>query len=187
MDNGRTNAIFSNSEPNNPIQPEGLDEKDWQRSLEISAPADMPTPEALQEKANDFFTKENTVSNFSDSSEQTATENQNIPENQPSESQPLENLSQPNELGQITTIAAPSITPTSENKSFNTAKIKTTGDHLEKSTIPEIDRAINELNQTGNLNNFYDEIRGEGGMTDANLNNSFNRKLGDNQSTGGKA
>ena len=147
----------------------------------------MPTPEALQEKANDFFTKENTVGNFPDSSEQTAAENQNIAENQPSESQPLENLSQPNELGQITTIAAPSIAPTSENKSFNTAKIKTTGDRLEKSTIPEIDRAINELNQTGNLNNFYDEIRGEGGMTDANLNNSFNRKLGDNQSTGGKA
>lgn len=160
---------------------EKLNQDDWQRSLEISAPTSLPTPEALQEKANDFFTEENTVGNFPGTSG-----NENTEEPPVVDSQPPETPANPDELGQITPISTPAPTLSSENKSFNSSNIRTTGDHLEKSTIPEIDSAISELNQTGNLNNFYDEIRGEGSMLDANLRNSFNRKLGDDQLREGK-
>lgn len=173
MDNGRTKS-------------EILNQEDWQRSLEISAPTSMPTPETLQEKANEFFTPENTVGNFPDSPE--AAEERPTTESQPLENQPLENQVNPSELGRITPVFTPNQSNTpeaSERRNFNSINIRTTGDHLEKSTIPEIDSAIDELSQTGNLSNFYDEIRGEGSMLDANLNNSFNRKLGDDQLGGG--
>ena len=177
MDNGRTNAIFSKTEGD---KTESLNQDDWQRSLEISAPANLPTPEELQEKAGEFFNAENTVGNFPTDPANEILENQANSDNEPPLNQPIVNSQ---ELGQITPIATPtSVVPATTNRSsYNPNNIKTTGDKLEKSTIPEIDNAINKLNQTGDLNSFYDEIRGEGGMTDANLNNSFNRKLGSDQ------
>lgn len=164
------------------MKSENLNQDDWQRSLEISAPASMPTPEDLQAKSDSFFNSENTVGNFP-TTEEEAVENQADSDNEP----PLDQtIPDSQELGRITPIATPTPTTTNTQLSYNPVNIKTTGDRLEKSTIPEIDSAINELNQTGDLNNFYNEIRGEGGMTDANLSNSFNRKLGSDQSVGGK-
>ena len=79
------------------------------------------------------------------------------------------------ELGQITTLEnAISVAPVAEHPTYNPDNIKTSGDRLEKSSIIEVDTAIEQLNQTGNLSDFYEEIRG---MTEVNLNNSFNRKL----------
>lgn len=79
------------------------------------------------------------------------------------------------ELGQITTLEnAINVTPVAGQPTYNPDNIKTSGDRLEKSSIAEIDTAVEQLNQTGNLSDFYEEIRG---MTEVNLNNSFNRKL----------
>lgn len=162
MDNGHHNAIFSS-----PDVDDNLNEENWQRSLEISAPAGMPTPEQI------IASGENAEKNELSTPENTNTPNAPAPENPI----PLEN---PQPFGQITPISGPQ--PQSANpKTYNPVDIKTTGDRLEKSTIPVIDNAISELNQTGNLSNFYDEIRG---MTEVNLNNSFNRKLYDNGAGG---
>lgn len=148
---GNLPADSSDFEPEN-----NLDEENWQRSLEISVPADLPTPELLQEKSNI------------------------APKSDP-------------ELGEIVPIpnSTPSFSSTQQNMdalnsrtSYNPINIRTSGDRLEKSTIPEVDNIINELDQTGNLNNFYDEIRGTDGrpgMMEINLDNSFNRKLGQDQ------
>ena len=101
----------------------------------------------------------------------------------------------PYELGQITPVTsanppktdAKNFTPTPIPEPFqkyNKNNIRTTGDHLEKSAISEVDNVINELNQTGDLNSFYNEIRGTDetpGMMEVNLGNSFNRKLGSDQ------
>ncbi len=45
---------------------------------------------------------------------------------------------------------------------FNEALIRTDGDHIAKSAIKEIDNAKNELNQTGDIFNFYDKARDMG-------------------------
>ena len=52
--------------------------------------------------------------------------------------------------------------------------IRTEGDHIAKSAIKEIQRAEDELSQTGNISNFYDRARQ---MMQDNLENSYNRKL----------
>lgn len=134
-----------------------LDEKEWQKALEISTPVGLPPIEKPQE---------------------------------PEQKEAVEDFAEtPHELGKITSIDPISFNqpidpqePTSEKpRKYNPTSIRTTGDHLEKSTIPEIDNVINELNQTGDLNNFYNEIRGtddKPGMMETNLDNSFNRKLG---------
>lgn len=176
MDNGHNNAIFGG----NPDMGGSLNEENWQRSLEISAPVDMPAPEqvakteiASTEDAG-LYSAENALA--PDNSTPAAPENQtiNIPEN-------------PYELGQITSTEVP-VDPANpafaKPPKYNPVNIKTTGDHLDKSTVPEINNIIEELSQTGDLNNFYDEIRGtdeKPGMMEANLQNSFNRKLGQDQ------
>lgn len=159
----------------NDFEPENnLDEENWQRSLEISTPVNLPSPEDVRSK----------------------TENQTTLNTINSDNLTLDGST---ELGRIVSTDYPSKTtsvPDSQNTSLNTTatvfnptNIRTTGDRLEKSAIPEVDNVINELNQTGNLNNFYEEIRGTGdeklGMLGANLNNSFNRKLGHEHSIGG--
>ena len=140
-----------NAEPDN-----SLDEKEWQRALEISAPVDLPPIEAP-----------------------TAS-----PQLEPAKAGTF-NTETPIELGQITPITPPIDSTKSETPSkYNSTNIRTTGDRLAKTSISEINSAINELNQTGNLSNFYDEIRGtdeKAGMMEANLHNSFGRKLGQEQ------
>ncbi len=58
-------------------------------------------------------------------------------------------------------------------ESFTKSYIKT-GEKLESSGIGEVDRIISKLNQDGNIVNFYDSARD---MMEANLENSYNRKL----------
>lgn len=178
MDNGHPKNVGNilpeaNAESNN-----GLDEKEWQRALEISTPAGMPTPENLTKtelastEDTELFTPENSAPDG------LAPDNSTTPDK--IAPQAPEN---PYKLGQITPITPidPNQPVKIPSQKYNAANIKTTGDKLEKSTIPEIDNLIDELNQTGDLNNFYDEIRGtdeKPGMMEANLHNSFNRKLG---------
>ena len=170
MDNGHHNAIYSS----NPDVDDNLNEENWQRSLEISAPTDMPSPEKMKARANAIFSSENTVGNFPEELENTPFEN--TPSNHTGPLDPVEPIrSLPKDqpaLGKITDISAP-IRSELEH-TYNPANIKTTGDRLDPASILEVDHAISELNHTGDLNKFYDKART---MTDANTLNSFNRKL----------
>lgn len=146
MDNGRHNAIFSSPEMDG-----NLNEENWQKSLEISTPNDLPSPEELVKPVEP-----------SPGVEPVSIETPN----------PTPNPTP--ELGQIVSVEPPVTRP--ESQVLEGAKIKTTGDRLDKASLEVIDRAVDELNQTGNLSTFYDEVRD---MTEVNLNNSFNRKLYD--------
>lgn len=156
-----------------------IDKEDWERSLEISAPVGMPAPEQITNTE---------IANTEDAGLYSA---ENITPDSPApkaqENQTIKTLENPYELGQITPMGAP-VDPSNpalaKPQKYNPVNIRTTGDYLEKSTIPEIDNIIEELSQTGDLNNFYDEIRGtdeKPGMMETNLQNSFNRKLGQDQ------
>ena len=57
--------------------------------------------------------------------------------------------------------------------SFDRKKIKT-GETLEEAGVQEVQNVINKLNQDGNVADFYDTARD---MMEANLDNSYNRKL----------
>ena len=57
---------------------------------------------------------------------------------------------------------------------FDSKAILTEGDHVSKSTLREVDLATAKLGQDGNIADFYSEIRD---MMEANLDNSYNRKL----------
>ena len=57
-----------------------------------------------------------------------------------------------------------------------TEEIKTE-EKLSSGAIKAIDAAINQLSD-GNISSFYDNIRGEGGLRDQNLKNSFGREIG---------
>ena len=80
----------------------------------------------------------------------------------------------PPPMGQVVQIssAVEPLTATPENPSV----IRTDGDHLSSAAIAEIDNAVSELGQTGDLATFYDKVQS---LTEANLENSFNRKIGD--------
>ncbi len=191
-----TDGIGNMPADSNDFEPENnLDEDNWRRSLEISAPTDMPTPELLQEKSNYFFNAKNTIGNFPTNFSDETPNSEKTDDFKPSATSKA-NL----ELGEIVPISTnlssnsssvPSSSSDQQNAhvfdsrvSYNPVNIRTSGDRLEKSTIPEVDNIINELNQTGNLSNFYDEIRGTDdrpGMMEVNLDNSFNRKLGQDQ------
>lgn len=158
MDNGHHNAIFSGS----PEVGDDLNTENWQESLKEATPAGIPTPEELSAPEEIASTEDTGLY---------------------SAEEPL--TPDALGLGQITPVEQPKMPkPITENTSqkYNPVNIKTTGDKLEKSTIPEIDNIITELNQTGNLSNFYDEIRGtdeKPGMMEVNLKNSYNRELGE--------
>jgi len=181
MDNGHQNAIFSS----NPEVDDNLNEENWQRSLEISAPVDLPAPDQI---AKTNLATENIESLTPAAAPAVTPENssENAPVSE-SFSSPGNLVTPPNptELGQIVPVMqGPNrqSSSTTTPQKYNPTNIRTTGDRLEKSTIPEIDNIITELNQTGNLNNFYDEIRGSDekpGMMEVNLENSYGRKLGE--------
>lgn len=186
MDNGHQSGIFSQPETDGYVN-----EEDWQKSLQISAPVDMPSPEKLAK-----LEPQDPNLKFG-SATQAQTEPQIVgPIGSEALTQPsLESLESPTEtslkeptpkdvpsaFGQITPIGAPVAQKT--EVPYNSTNIRTTGDHLEKSSIAEVDNAVSRLSQTGNLSDFYDEIRS---MTETNLNNSFNRKLYDNGQGGSK-
>ncbi len=167
MDNGRKNAIFSGNED----MANSLNEENWQKSLEISQPVNMPAPEKFEKVETPVTVPEAPAK---------------TPEAAPIASsfeRPAVNDQSP-ALGQIVPTGnqnALSVT----RVNYNPVNIRTTGDHLEKTTMEEIGNVIEKLNQTGDLNNFYEEIRGEGSMLEANLNNSFNRKLYHEDNEGG--
>lgn len=173
------------------IKDDNLNAENWQRSLEISTPVDLPTPEKLAAVTEAIYSTPEPAEINPASAETTPTAyeapiiSSEASTAAPEQFQPQPQAQMgpqiPTELGQITSISAPINTP-SQNQSYNPVNIKTTGDKLEKSSITEVDNAISQLNQTGNLSDFYDQIRG---MTEVNLNNSFNRKLGDNSLSGG--
>lgn len=163
MDNGHHNAIYSS----NPDVDDNLNEENWQRSLEISAPADMPSPEKMKARANAIFSRENTTGNFPEELENTPVDDTPGNPAMAADFQPKQPA-----LGQITDISAP--VQSQLDHTYNPANIKTTGDRLDPASIIEVDHAIDELNHTGDLNTFYDKART---MTDANTLNSFNRKL----------
>ena len=155
------------AEDNNYKPEDNLDEENWQKALDISKPLDMPSPTKI---ANIPETKE-LGKESSVASETESQRSAGVPELP--NFKPLEG-SEP-QLGQIATIEKSIDLPeVKKNSSYNPDSIKTTGDKLETSSIAEVDNAITELGQTGNLSNFYEEIRS---MTEVNLNNSFNRKL----------
>lgn len=135
-----------------------LDEENWQRSLEISAPVDLPSPEQIKDKQ----------------------ENKSPT---PISSEQLRETTKAPEFGEIISISPnTSNSATAATRKYNPTSIRTTGDRLEKSAITEVDNAFNELDQTRDLNNFYNEIRGTDevpGMYEVNLGNSYNRKIGE--------
>lgn len=78
-------------------------------------------------------------------------------------------------MGEIVPIEAPAQSESSDRAaSFNRTTILTVDGHLTGAAIDEIHRAESELSQTGNIANFYDEIRS---MMEGNLENSYHRKL----------
>ena len=143
---------------------DNLDEENWKQALDISKPVGIPNP---TEAAKLPESPEPGPKNTSEPPVKTP----KIPDF-PNFKPPEDNESK---LGEITTIEnSINLPEVKKSSSYNPDSIKTTGDKLETSSITEVDNAITELNQTGNLSNFYEEIRS---MTEANLNNSFNRKL----------
>ena len=71
--------------------------------------------------------------------------------------------------------------PTPEASSvFNEKLIRTEGDSIDKKALPEIAKAIDVLDKTGNTADFYTTVRGDKdnpGMLGSNLKNSYNREL----------
>lgn len=80
-------------------------------------------------------------------------------------------------LGEIITMNAP-LPPASSTTSTPTSTpsehIYTRGDHLNDAGVAAVNEAINKLSQTGNIVDFYTEVRN---MMEGNLKNSFNRKV----------
>ena len=83
----------------------------------------------------------------------------------------------PENLGVVTEIEPQQLSPTAEQvatQAIDMKLIRTEGDHIAKSAIKEIQRAENELDQTGNISKFYDKARQ---MMLENLRNSYEREL----------
>ena len=163
----------------NTYKPEdNLDEENWQKALDISKPVDLPSPTEATGNSDITEAKESEKPPI-------------IPETDPkhpTDIPKLPNFNLPKEedpkLGQIATLEnSINLPEVKKSSSYNPDSIKTTGDKLETSSITEVDNAIAELSQTGNLSNFYEEIRN---MTETNLDNSFNRKLYQNNTGGDK-
>ena len=64
---------------------------------------------------------------------------------------------------------------------FDSHRIRTKGDHIDRGALVEINHVIREFNQTNNAADFYTEVRGskdQPGMLDSNLENSYGRVFG---------
>ncbi len=99
---------------------------------------------------------------------------------------PGENPENNHELGEVITPAITS-TPTPENVSVAPAQNATketshgevkTEENISKSAVKIIEDEFDKFNKTGNATELYTVIRGEGGLTDQNLKNSYDRELG---------
>lgn len=85
------------------------------------------------------------------------------------------------EMGEIISIASPSSQQLLQDHGSNEvsetrdySNIRTEGDHAAKTVLYETGRAERELDQTGNIAGFYEEVRN---MVAANLKNSFGKEL----------
>ena len=96
-------------------------------------------------------------------------------ENQNSEN-PQEQLGKIVDLETLSKNSSPQEVKPAESLNFDKTTIKTTK-KLSEAGIKAIEKSTNQLSQTGNVYNFYEEIRGEGGLVDSNLDNSYGRKL----------
>lgn len=148
MDNGQRDRVNSGN---------NLNAEEWQKALEISTPAGMPTPEQILPKTE---TVEESTETPVDTTADTPTE-------------PMPNLPTEPMLGQIAPVTMPN-PPHNTVKPYNPANIKTEGDYLDKNSLAEIEKLEEKLNQDGDLNSFYDHTRD---LTEVNLDNSFSRKL----------
>lgn len=148
MDNGQRDRVKLG---------DNLNAEEWQRSLEISAPAGMPSPEQILPKTE---TVEESTEVPMDNTTDTPTE-------------PMPDIPTEPMLGQITPVTMPN-PPHNSVKPYNPTNIKTTGDYLDKGSLAEIEKLEEKLNQDGDLNSFYDHTRE---LTEVNLDNSFSRKL----------
>ena len=140
-----------------PAKMDDLNQENWEASLNISAPVGMPSPENFgphEALKQEILTPAEPISS----------------------SESLKRSDETPALGQITSIGQPAQEAVTR-VNYNPAYIRTTGDHLDKATLGELEKVEERLDQTGDLNNFYEEVRGEGSMLEANLNNSFNREL----------
>ena len=87
-------------------------------------------------------------------------------------------------LGQIISLEMPpetiQQTPEVETQTktvdFDRAAIKTTK-KISKAGYRAIETATSKLGKNGDASSFYNDIRGEGGLVETNLENSYNRKL----------
>ena len=131
-----------------------IDKEEWQRSLEISAPVGMPSPEQLTNAgpANTEDTGLYTAENL--------TPGNPAPDMQGN--QASKTPGNPQDLGQIIPLkpADQGIPTPEDHQQSNITPIEINGDHMSKSGIEKVDNAIEKLNQDHQLNSFYDEIRG---------------------------
>lgn len=154
MDNGQRDRVKLG---------DNLNMEEWQKSLEISAPAGMPTPEQILPKTETELTgEEPPVTETSVIGTPTKEGRTNFV---PEELNPA--------LGQVTPVTMPN-PPHNKVKPYNPTNVKTTGDYLDKGSLAEIEKLEDKLNQDGDLNSFYDHTRD---LTEVNLDNSFSRKL----------
>ncbi|MBO7132390.1 hypothetical protein J6V85_04030 [Candidatus Saccharibacteria bacterium] len=85
-------------------------------------------------------------------------------------------------LGQIVNLEMPPgmAEPTTQNPTktpdLTTSTIKTTN-KLNEAGMKAVRGAESQLSQDGNAANFYDLVRGEGGLSETNLKNSFGREV----------
>lgn len=132
------NGIFSG----NPEITNDLNSENWQKSLEISKPVDLPAPEKIASTKDTELTTPETP----------------VPEGPAT----LENPASSDQLGQITPVASPSqslpTAPTTYQDEISPIRID--GDRMSKSGIEKVDRALEELGQDRLLSPFYDKIRG---------------------------
>ena len=182
------------SQPNSaPKLDDNLNQENWEESLKISQPIDMPAPETLVEnELTENKDREPQINQLnpeilSAASLETSPNKEEAKEvNRESLSDDILKKADPTDnLGQITTLEnAISVTGVSNHSGYNPALLKTSGDHLEKDAIKEIQKAEIKLSETHELTPFYDEIRGENGMLYTHLDNSFENKFYGNQDKG---
>ena len=96
------------------------------------------------------------------------------------ELEPTEEIANDQALGQIVNLEMPPMTEQPEEtevqktSNFNQSAIKTTG-KLSRAGFQAIESATSKLSKDGDANAFYEEIRGQGGLVEANLKNSYGR------------
>lgn len=148
---------------NNDYKPEdNLDEENWQKALDISKPAGMPNPTKIAETTGGVEAK--TGAGEHAATPERSTDIPKLPDFKLPEAGETK-------LGQIATIEnSISMPEVKKQKSYNPDNLHIIGDRLEKTSIAEIDNEFAKLNQTRDMNSFYDDYLN---MREDAVNNSF--------------